>query len=133
MIKKKIGRSIKTKLIFLYLTLVFIVMIIVGTYILTSIKKFELEKINREMINYADYIDEQIINSFDDAKDFQSGITSMFYGSKNDMQCNILNSNGSTIASSVLPYENYNNKAVIKALTGRENFSYCHEVLNDKK
>ena len=64
MVKKKIGRSIKTKLIFLYLTLVFIVMIIVGTYILTSIKKFELEKINREMINYADYIDEQIINSF---------------------------------------------------------------------
>ena len=133
MIKKKIGRSIKTKLIFLYLTLVFIVMIIVGTYILTSIKKFELEKINREMINYADYIDEQIINSFDDVKDFQSGITSMFYGSKNDMQCNILNSNGSTIASSVLPYENYNNKAVIKALTGRENFSYCHEVLSGKK
>ena len=67
MIKKKIARSIKTKLIFLYLTLVFIVMIIVGTYILTSIKKFELEKINREMLNYADYIDEQIINSFDDA------------------------------------------------------------------
>ena len=133
MVKKKIGRSIKTKLIFLYLTLVFIVMIIVGTYILTSIKKFELEKINREMINYADYIDEQIINSFGDAKDFQSGITNMFYGSKNNMQCNILNSNGSTIASSVLPYENYNNKSVIKALTGRENFSYCHEVLSGKK
>ena len=133
MIKKKIARSIKTMLIFLYLTLVFIVMIIVGTYILTSIKKFELEKINREMINYADYIDEQIINSFDDAKDFQSGITNIFYGSKNNMQCNILNSNGSTIASSVLPYKNYNNKAIIKALTGRENFSYCHEVLNDKK
>ena len=133
MIKKKIARSIKTKLIFLYLTLVFIVMIIVGTYILTSIKKFELEKINREMINYADYIDEQIINSFGDAKDFQSGITDIFYGSKNNMQCNILNSNGSTIASSILPYKNYNNKAIIKALTGRENFSYCHEVLNDKK
>ena len=133
MIKKKIARSIKTKLIFLYLTLVFIVMIIIGTYILTSIKKFELEKINHEMINYADYIDEQIINNFDNAKDFQSGITNIFYGSKNDMQCNILNSNGSTIASSILPYKNYNNKAIIKALTGRENFSYCHEVLNDKK
>ena len=78
------------------------------------------------MINYADYIDEQIINSFGDAKDFQSGITNMFYGSKNDMQCNILNSNGSTIESSVLPYESYNNKAVIKSFRGRENFSYCY-------
>ena len=118
---------------FLYVILIFVVMILVGTYILVSLKKIELEKINREIIGYANYIDEQVINNFNDAKDFQQALTNVFYNSKNNMQSSILNLNGMTVASCVSPAENYRSRAIIKALVQCENFSYCKEIGQDNK
>lgn len=125
-------KSIKIKLMFLYLTLVFIVMIIVGTYILASLKSQELTKINNDITNYAIYIDEQIINGLRSPEDFQRGLENIFYSTKNNMQCSILNSRGATIASTSLPYENHVNQSIIKAMTGSENFSYFKEKADGK-
>ncbi len=125
-------KSIKIKLMFLYLTLVFIVMIVSGTYILSSLKNQELNKINNEITNYALYIDEQIINELQSPENFQHGLESLFYSAKNNMQCSILNSRGATIASTSLPYEEYNNQSIIKAMQGEESFSYLKERRDDK-
>lgn len=125
-------KSIKIKLMFLYLTLVFIVMIIIGTYILSSLKNYEQTKINSDIINYANYVDEQIINNLETPQNFQHGLENILYSAKNDMQCSILNSRGTTIASTSLPYENFNNQSIIQAMTGVENFSYLKEK-NDGK
>lgn len=125
-------KSIKIKLMFLYLTLVFIVMIVSGTYILSSLKNQELNKINNEITNYALYIDEQIINELQSPENFQHGLENLFYSAKNNMQCSILNSRGATIASTSLPYEEYNNQSIIKAMQGEESFSYLKERRDDK-
>lgn len=120
-------KSIKIKLMFLYLTLVFIVMIICSTYILSSLKRQEINKINDQITNYASYVDDKVINLLGSAEKFQHGLENIFYATKNNMQCSILNSRGATIASTILPYEKYNNQSVIKALNGIENFSYENE------
>ncbi len=112
---------------FLYLTLVFIVMIICSTYILSSLKRQEITKINDQITNYASYVDDKVINLLGSAEKFQHGLENIFYATKNNMQCSILNSRGATIASTIFPYEKYNNQSVIKALNGIENFSYENE------
>ena len=49
-------RSIKWKLIVMYLGLVLIVMIVSGTYILLSLRNIEIDKSRGELERYADKI-----------------------------------------------------------------------------
>ena len=46
-------RSIKWKLIIMYLGLVLIVMIVSGTYILLSLRNIEIDKSRQELATYA--------------------------------------------------------------------------------
>ena len=54
-------RSIKWKLIIMYLGLVLIVMIVSGTYILLSLRNIEIDKSRQELAAYAERINEQVI------------------------------------------------------------------------
>lgn len=110
---------------FLYLTLVFIVVIVIGTYILSSIKLQDLSKTKDEMQRYAQLIDEQIINE-SSPFEFQHGFENL----TSNMQCSILNSRGITIASTALPLQNYENAAVISAVSGVETFAYSNTWYN---
>ena len=53
-------RSIKWKLIVMYLGLVLIVMIVSGTYILLSLRNIEIDKSRGELERYAEKINEQV-------------------------------------------------------------------------
>ncbi len=67
-------KSIRFKLIFIYFILVFIVMIISGSYIILSIQKQETEKVEEELKNSARYVKEQIIDEYEDNEEYQNAL-----------------------------------------------------------
>jgi len=121
-------KSIRWKLIFIYLALVFIVMIISGTYIIIMTDSQESRNAEEELKQCAVYVEEQIIREYDNPDDFQSGFDNFFIvkSSMRNIQANILDKNGNTIASSASSdkslFMDYKNSAVISALTGKESF-----------
>lgn len=122
-------KSIRWKLVFMYLTLVFIVMLISGTFIILRIKEQEINKAEDELKKCALYVDEQIIQEYKNPQDFQNGFTSfpIMSSSMRNIQANILDENGETIASTVSSdkplFLEYKNSVVISALSGKESFS----------
>ena len=66
-------RSIKWKLIIMYLGLVLIVMIVSGTYILLSLRNIEMEKSRQQLEIYAEKIQEQVINAAEE-ENFQENL-----------------------------------------------------------
>lgn len=121
-------KSIRWKMVFIYFTLVFIVMIISGTYIIIMTDSQETRSAEEELKQCAVYVKEQIIDEYDDPQDFQRGFDNFFIvrSSMRNIQANILDKNGNTIASSVSSdkslFINYSNSAVISALSGKESF-----------
>lgn len=120
--------SIRWKLVFMYLSLVFIVMLVSGTFIIISISGQENEKARDELEQYAAYIEEQVIDQYDDPADFGQGITSLFITNLPDqtMRSHILDSEGNTVASSLTTDSNdflsFTNSAVISALAGNDSY-----------
>ncbi len=121
-------KSIRWKLVFIYLALVFIVMIISGTYIVIMTDSQETQNAEEELKQCAAYVEEQIIREYDNPDDFQSGFDNFFIvrSSMRNIQANILDKNGKTIASSASSdkshFIDYKNSAVISALAGKESF-----------
>ena len=54
-------KSLKWKLITMYLGLVLLVMIVSGTYILLSLKNIEISKSKQDLETYAEKINDQVI------------------------------------------------------------------------
>lgn len=121
-------KSIKWKMVFIYFTLVFIVMIISGTYIIVMTDSKETRNAEEELKQCAVYVEEQIVREYDNPDDFQKGFDNFFIvrSSMRNIQANILDKNGNTIASSVSSdkssFMSYNNSTVISALAGKESF-----------
>lgn len=121
-------KSIRWKLVFIYLTLVFIVMIVSGTYIIIMTESQETQNAEEELKQCAVYVEEQIIREYDNSADFQSGFDNFFIvrSSMRNIQANILDKNGKTIASSASSdkslFMDYKNSVVISALAGKESF-----------
>ena len=120
-------KSIKWKLIAMYLGLVLIVMIISGSYILISLQNLEVDKARSQMEIYAQKVSEQVVLSYEEAS-FQSGLIqfSKNGGVDSQMQGNILNRQGEIIASTVMtkpPYPIYRDSVIIGALAGAPTFS----------
>lgn len=116
-------KSVKFKLIFIYLILVFIVMIISGTYIITTLKSKEIKNIEEELKANATYIQEQIISIYNE-EEFQQALTQLLtkrYYNQN-LQASVINSQGETIASTISVGYQHTNSVVISALAGNENF-----------
>ncbi len=117
-------RSIKWKLIIMYLGLVLIVMIVSGTYILLSLRNIEMDKSRQELATYAERINEQVIEGGKE-EEFQSRLLKMVSNAVG-LQGNILNTDGETIASTTVteaPYPVYTDQSVIGAMNGLTSFS----------
>lgn len=113
----------------MYLTLVFIVMLVSGTFIILSINRQETDKAREELTQYAAYIEEQIIDQYKDPAAFQEGFTNFIVSnsSARNLRGHILDSRGNTIASSTATdssgLQNYNNSAIISAINGKASFN----------
>lgn len=117
-------RSIKWKLILMYLGLVLIVMIVSGTYILLSLRNIEIEKSRTQLETYAERINEQVIEG-GDPKEFQGNLMKTVSNAVG-IQGNILDADGETIASTTVteaPYPIYTDQSIIAAMNGMTSFS----------
>ena len=120
-------KSIRWRLVFMYLSLVFIVMILTGTFIIVSTEKREQMKASEEMRQCAVYVEEQVIEQYD-SRYFQDSLVNLSIVSSTlrNMSVQILNSDGETIASSTSSdgsdFQHYSNSAIISALNGSESF-----------
>ena len=117
-------RSIKWKLIVMYLGLVLIVMIVSGTFILLSLRNIEIDKSRGELERYAEKINEQVIEGGDPA-DFQQELLKTVSNAVG-IQGNILSIEGDTIASTTVtqaPYPEYTDQSIIAAMNGTTAFS----------
>ncbi len=115
-------KSIKLKLVAMYLILVFIVLVVGGTFMITDIRIKEIDKANAQLRLYASVIEAQIINEYDDAADFQMGFESIFMNTSSfgKLYGNILNSKGITIASTDNVTQQFNRSVISIALSGTE-------------
>lgn len=117
-------RSIKWKLIVMYLGLVLIVMIVSGSYILLSLRNIEIDKSRGELEQYAEKIHEQVIES-GNPNDFQQELLRTVTNAVG-IQGNILNAAGDTVASTTVtqaPYPVYTDQSIIAAMNGMTSFS----------
>lgn len=119
-------KSVRFKLIFIYFILVFIVMIISGTFIIFSIQKQEINKLENELKDFSNVVEEQIIDEYEDNTFFQDGFVELFSKrlfTKN-MQASIIDKNGKTIASTTYSntgvYQQHRNSVIISAINGFE-------------
>lgn len=122
---KNVMRSIKWKLIAMYLGLVLIVMIVSGTYILLSLQNIEIDKSRSQLEQYAEKISEQVVKSYEESG-FQKGLEDFSRGNSNtQIQGSILNSIGETIATTAAtnpPYPEFKSSGVISAMAGISSF-----------
>lgn len=130
-------KSIKGKLIAMYLGLVLVVMMVSGSFILLSFQNIEMQKAQEQMRLYAEKISEQVVLS-NDEESFQTGLMQFSQSSSasNQIQGSIINLDGETIAStssSKPPFEQYKNSVIISALSGEDAFSQRAETINDSK
>ena len=130
-------KSVRFKLIFIYFILVFIVMIISGTFIIFSIQKQETKKIEEELKSFSKAIKEQIIDQYEEPYDFQTGFTDLFMKRvfTQNIQGAIIDKDGKTIAGTNFsqtngPYQ-YKNEVVISALSGKEKFEKSKKSLDE--
>lgn len=131
-------KSIRFKLIFIYFILVFIVMIISGSFIILSTKNQETKKVENELKSCARYIKEQIIDVIDKPEEFQSGFTDLFMQRVlllQNAQASIINKSGRTTASTIsfgqdLLYQ-HKSSVVIAALSGKETFDKSKNIDNN--
>ncbi len=110
----------------MYLGLVFIVMIVTGSFILLSMKSTEIDKAKSQLELYAEKVSEQVVESYDEA-DFQTGLEQFSRTSSSDSQIqgNIISETGETVASTTVsqpPFPSYNNSVVAMALSGETGF-----------
>lgn len=113
----------------MYLTLVFIVMIMSATFIILSIQDTEIKKAEGELRQFALIIYEQIVLTYADPDDFQGGFLDLNI-TENGIRSiggNIIDKRGQTIASTMssdrLSLPSYYNSVVSSALSGSESFS----------
>ena len=124
-------RSIKWRLIAMYLGLVLIVMIVTGCYILISMQNTEIDKARDQLELYAQKVSEQVVESYDEA-DFQTGLEQFTRTSSSDSQIqgNIINEYCETVASTAVsqpPFPSYNNSVVMMAISGETGFDESRE------
>ena len=110
----------------MYLGLVFIVMIVTGSYMLITMQKTEIGKAKNQLQLYAEKVCEQVVESYDEA-DYQTGLEQFTRSnsSGSQIQGNIINSYGETVASTTVsqpPFPDYKNSVVLMAISGSEGF-----------
>ena len=119
-------RSIKWKLVFMYITLVFIVLIISGTFIIISVRGNEDSKAEEELKRFSGTIEENIIRSGYD--DFQEGFKELGGITGRNLEGNIIETEyfktiASTATTDRSKFPDFASEPVIFALRGEAHFS----------
>ncbi|MDL2248552.1 cell wall metabolism sensor histidine kinase WalK [Tyzzerella sp. OttesenSCG-928-J15] len=120
---KGMWRGIRTKLIILYLALVFIVMIVSGTFIYISIKNLEEDKAKAELKQIASQIGANVLAVSNNAEEINGKLFDDVYSptaGKTSISPAILDGEGNTIAP--LGGDSYKDSVVIAAVNGVESF-----------
>ncbi|MBQ4347417.1 MAG: HAMP domain-containing protein, partial [Firmicutes bacterium] len=120
-------RSIKWKLVAMYMGLVLIVMLVSGTYIVLRLQSNEINKSRDELVLYAEKIRDQVVLGYEEIN-FESALEdfSKLDTSGLELSGSILDERGETIATTLAvspPYPSYKNQLIISALSGTEGFS----------
>jgi len=118
-------KSIKSKLIIMYLAMVFIVMIVSGTFMLSFNRTQNISKSRQELESYARIINDQIIQVYT-VDQLQEGFDKIDYSSGyslSSLQGHILNTKGQAIASSVKTLNFYRSSVVVSAAAGKADFN----------
>ena len=117
----------------MYLGLVFMVMIVTGSYVLLSMQKTEIDKAKSQLKLYTEKVSEQVVESYDET-DFQRGLEQFTRTSSSgsQIQGNIINEYGETVASTTVsqpPFPEYKNSVVLMAISGEVGFDDAREDL----
>ena len=120
-------KSIRVKIVFIYLALVFIVMIASGTFILSSTRNNYVAHARDSMEQYANYIEANIIRDAElEPLDFEEALLNRRYMTVSalvgSLEGRILSNKGETIASSSATEDAYSNAVVASAINGRTDF-----------
>ncbi len=118
-------KSIKIKLVILYILLVFLVMVVSSTFILFKFRSDEALNTEQGLINSANSIFEEVINSgVYEEEYFQDGLNDIFrnQGTNDLYQSAILNDSGSKILASSSNLESTAIPVIISAANGRPQF-----------
>lgn len=111
----------------MYLSVVFIIMVLTGTFIVTGTSNREKSAAKEELRQCAVYVEDQVIDQYDN-RYFQDGLVNLTIVSSSlrNIACHILDNEGVTIASSTVTdresFLEYKNSAIIAALNGSESF-----------
>jgi len=114
-------KSIMSRLVFLYLALVFIVMIVSGTFIYQGVRTMEAERVERELQRTALFIEDQILRDLPPNPDLDA----LSYDIVNRMTVGnilpvILDHEGNVLAPT--RGASYQDSVIIAAMTGTEQF-----------
>ena len=114
-------KSIMSRLVFLYLALVFIVMIVSGTFIYQGVRTMEAERVERELQRTALFIEDQILRDLPPNPDLDA----LSYDIVNRMTVGnilpvILDHEGNVLAPT--RGASYQDSVIISAMTGTEQF-----------
>lgn len=117
-------KSIKWKLIIMYIGLVLLIMMICGSYILLSVRNNEYSKSRSQLELYADKISEQVLDNSKNSE-FQDLLLQTLPNTVG-MQGNILDNTGTTLASTTAlnaPFPDFTDYAIVGALNQQSTFS----------
>ncbi len=126
-------KSIKWKLVMIYLALVFIVMIVSGTFIIVRTRNIEMTNKKSELEISANRIKEQVINKYNE-EDFQMQLAEQYANRSalsSQVSANIIDAEGETIATTSAQKVSYKNSDVIMALAGKSSYSYGKMANNE--
>ena len=119
-------KSIKLRLVIMYLVLVLIIMVSSGIFMFMGVRSRETDIVKKELKVYARFIEEQIIRNYD-FDEYQRGFEELdgFLPNMRDIQGNIINVNGVTIASTASNNANisHSDSSIISALNGHPAYS----------
>lgn len=118
-------KSIKIKLVLLYILLVFLVMVVSSTFILFKFRSDEALNAEQGLINMANTISEEVINNNSYTEnDFQMGLDELFKTQSADYgyQSTILDNSGSKVLATTSFFESTAIPVVISAANGKASF-----------
>lgn len=118
-------KSIKARLVILYILLVFLVMVVSSTFILFKFRSDEALNTEQGLVNSANSIYEEVINSgVYSEENFQDGLNDIFRTQSTDYlyQSAILDSSGSKVLASSSEFESTAIPVIISAANGRPQF-----------
>ncbi len=121
-------RSIKFKIVLLYILLVFLVMIVSGTFILTRIRQEESDKAYESLILYTKNAENRVINVYDNEADFDKALLDIYetpqsdYSIFYDYQIAILDNDGINIIASTDKEGDYSAPVIISTVNGDATF-----------